>query len=193
MFGGEKKTNKNSPILTHANPWKTLGICMCLHGFFMGIAWVQHGWGIPSVFRFRNPIPGVLLYVNGFYGVFLFFSWVCMGNFTASARFASGDFALSVFSWKKRKKTAKNHQNNLRFIRVSSPKTIGNGSSPLSRDPKVVVSPQIIENWSKEGSTPENRNTQCIPGIHSVFPGSRGIPRVFPQTRGIPRVSKPRV
>ena len=58
---GWKKTNKNSPILTHANPWKTLGICMCLHGFFMGIAWVQHGWGIPSVFRFRNPIPGVLL------------------------------------------------------------------------------------------------------------------------------------
>ena len=90
-------------------------------------------------------------------------------------------------------KTVKNHQNNLRFIRVSSPKTIGNGSSPLSRDPKVVVSPQIIENWSKEGSTPENRNTRGIPGIHSVFPGSRGIPRVFPQTRGIPRVSKPRV
>ena len=64
LFGdvrGWKKTNKNSPISTHANPWKTLGICMCLHGFFMGIAWVQHGWGIPSVFRFRNPIPGVLL------------------------------------------------------------------------------------------------------------------------------------
>ena len=80
------------------------------------------------------------------------------------------------FPEKKQKKTVKNHQNNIRFIRVSSPKTIGNGSSPLSRDPKVVVSPQIIENWSEEGSTPENRNTQCIPGIHSVFPGSRGIP-----------------
>ena len=49
---GWKKTNKNSPMLTHANPWKTLGICMCLHGFFMGIAWVQHGVGYSQCIPF---------------------------------------------------------------------------------------------------------------------------------------------
>ena len=63
----------------------------------------------------------------------------------------------------------------LGFLMVSSPKTIWNGSSPLRRDPKVAVSPQILKNRTKIGKIVFTATTMGCPIFSKTLQRTRNI------------------